>query len=51
MQVEDIINWQDLAPSDYSLFGSMKEDLRGKHSAHTEEMKTSLMKSFKEQST
>ena len=27
----DIINWQNLAPSDYLLFGPMKGGLRGKH--------------------
>ena len=51
MQKEDIIDWQDLVPSDYHLFGPMKEGLRGKHFASDEKMKTAVMKRLKEQST
>ena len=50
MQKEDIINRQDLAPSDYHFFGSMKEGLRGKHYASDEEVGTVVMKRLKEQS-
>ena len=32
MEKEDIINRQDKAPSDYHLFGTMKEGLRDKQS-------------------
>ena len=45
MQKEDIINWQDLTPSDYHVFGPMKDGLRGK------EVKTAVMKWLQEQST
>ena len=51
MQKRDIINWLDLAPSDYHLFGPMKEGLRGKHYASDEKVKTGVMKWLKEQST
>ena len=56
MQKEDIINWHppyspDLAPSDYYLFGPMKEGSRGKHYTSDEEVKIAAMKSLKEQST
>ena len=51
MLKENIIDWQDLAPSDYDLFGPMKEGLWGKHYARNEELKTAVMKWLKEQST
>ena len=51
IQKEDIINWQDLVPSDYHLFSSMKEGFRSKHFARNEKMKTAVMKWPKEQST
>ena len=51
MLKEDIIDFQDLAPLDYHLFGSMKEGLRSKHYASDGEVKTAVMKWFKEQST
>ena len=51
MQEEDIINWQDLAPSDYHLFIRMKEGLWGKHYASDEKAKTAAMKWLKKQST
>ena len=51
MQKEDIINWQDLAPSDYHLFGTMKEGLWSKHYTSDEEVKTAVMKWINEQST
>ena len=51
MQKEDIIDWQDLVPSDYHLFSPMKEGLRGKHHAGDEEVKTAVMKWLKEYST
>ena len=41
----------DLAPSDYHLFGPMKEGLRGKHYSSDEEVKSVLKKWLKEQST
>ena len=41
----------DSALSDYHLFGPMKEDLRGKHYASDEEVKTAVMKWQEEQST
>ena len=50
MQKEDIIDWHDLAPSDYHLFVPMREDLRGKHHASDKEVKTAVMKWLKEQS-
>ena len=34
----------DLAPSDYHLFGAMKESLRGKHYENDEEAKTAVKK-------
>ena len=40
-----------LAPSDYHLFGLMKEGLRGKHYVSDEEVKTAVMKWLKEKST
>ena len=43
MKKEHIIDWQDLAPSDYYLFGPMKVDLRGKHYASDEEVKFAVM--------
>ena len=50
MQKEDIINWQDLTPSDYHLFGPMKEGLRGKYYSSDEKVKTAVMKWLQEQS-
>ena len=44
MLKKDIIDRQDLAPSDYNLFGPMKKGLRDKNYASDEELKTSLMK-------
>ena len=41
---------QDLTPSGYYIFGPMKEGLRGKPYASDEEVKTAVMKWFKEQS-
>ena len=41
----------DLVPSDNHLFDSTKEGLRVKHFAGDKEVKTAVMKSFKEQST
>ena len=41
----------DLVLSDCFLFGPMKEGLKGKHCASDEEVKTAVMKWFKEQST
>ena len=38
-------------PSEYHLFGSMKEGLKGQHYARDEEMKVERMKWLKEQST
>ena len=38
----DIIDWQDLVPSDYHLFGSMKKGLRGKYYASVKEAKTAV---------
>ena len=40
----------DFTLSNYYLFGSMKEDLKGKHYASNEEVKTAVMKWLKEQS-
>ena len=40
----------DLAPSDYHLFGPMKEGLRGKHYPSDEEVKSAVKKWLKEQS-
>ena len=48
---EDIIDCQDLVPSDYHLFGLMEEDLRGKHYISNEEVKTVGIKWLKEQLT
>ena len=50
MQKEDAIDWRDLAPSNYHLFDPMKKGLRGKHYASDKEVKTAVMKWFKEQS-
>ena len=50
MQKENIIDWQVLVPSDYYLFGSMKEGLRGKHYDSDKKMKTTVMKWLQEQS-
>ena len=49
MQKEDIIDWQDLAPSDYHLFGPMKEGLKGKHCTSDQQVKRAVMKCLKEQ--
>ena len=38
------IDWQDLVPSDYHLFGTMKEGLWGKYYASDEKVKTVVMK-------
>ena len=43
MQKEDIIDRQDLASSDYYLFGSMKKGLRGKHYTSDEEGKHAVI--------
>ena len=48
MQKEDIIDWQDLTPSDYHLLGSTKEGLRGKHYISDKDAKTAAMKWLKE---
>ena len=48
---EDIINWQDLAPSDYHLFSFTKEVLRAKCSASDKEAKTTVMRWLKELAT
>ena len=48
---EEIIDWQNLASSDYYLLGPIKEGLRGKHNASNEEMKTAAMEWLKKQST
>ena len=40
----------DLAPSDYHLFGAMKELLRGKHYENDEKVKTAVKKWLCEQS-
>ncbi|GFS16492.1 histone-lysine N-methyltransferase SETMAR [Elysia marginata] len=39
----------DLAPSDYHLFGSMKQGLRGKHYENDEELKSPVKTWLKEQ--
>ena len=44
MQKEDVIDWQDLDPLYYHLFGHMKGGLRGKHYACEEEVKTAVIK-------
>ena len=44
IQKEEIIDWQDLGPSDYHLFDSMKKSVRGKHYASDDEVKTAVMK-------
>ena len=44
MQKKDILDWQDVPPSDDHLFGSMKEGLRGKHNASNKEVKIAVMK-------
>ena len=49
MLKEDNIDWQDLAASDYHLFGPMKEGLRGKHYSSDKEVKPAVMKRLKEQ--
>ena len=51
MQKEDIIEWQDLTPSDYHFFSPMKKSLRGKHYACDEKVKPAVMKYLKEEST
>ena len=51
MPKEDIINWKDLAPSDYHLLGPMKKGLRSKHYASDVDVKTVVIKWFQEQST
>ena len=51
MQKANIIDWQDLAPSNNHLFRSMKEGFRGKYYASDVEVKTAVMKWLKEQST
>ena len=51
MHKGDIINWQDLVPSDYHFFTPIKEGLRDKHYVSDEEVKTAVMKRLKEQST
>ena len=38
---------QNLSPSDYHLFGPMKNSLRGKHDSKLEEVKTTVKKGFK----
>ena len=48
MSEDDIIDWQDLAPSDYHLIGPMKESWRGKHYASDEVVKTAVIKWLKE---
>ena len=48
---EDLIEWQDLAPSNYHLFGHMKEVLRNNPYSSDEEVKTAVMKRTKEQTT
>ena len=48
---KNIINRQDLAPSGYHLFGPIKGGLRGKHYASDKEVKTTMMKRLKKQST
>ena len=48
---EDIIGRQDLVPSDYHLYGSIKEGLRGKHYTSDEEVKAEVMNWLKEPST
>ena len=45
----DIIDWQDLAPSDNDLFAPLKEGLRGKHYVSDKKVKTVMMKWLKEQ--
>ena len=47
-QKKDIIDYQNLASSDYHLFGLMKEGLSGKHYASDEEVKTAVIKWLKE---
>ena len=47
----NIIHWKDLAPSKNFVFGPMKEGLRGKHYASDHEVKTTMMKWFKEHLT
>ena len=47
MQKEDIIDWQDLALSDYHLFGPVKECLSGKHYTCDTEAKTAVTKWLK----
>ena len=49
MQEEGIIDWQDLAPSGYRLFGPMKDGVRGRHYSSDKEVKTAQMKWLKEQ--
>ena len=44
MQKKDIIDWQDLTPSDYHIFGPKKEGLRGKHYDSDVEVKTAVMR-------
>ena len=51
MQKGDIINWQDLAPSDDHLLVPMSEGLRSKNYAGYEEVKTAVMKWLKGQLT
>ena len=51
MQKKGIINWQDLVPSDFRFFGSIKETLRGKLYASDKEVKTAVIKWLKEQIT
>ena len=48
---EDIIDWQDLVPSDYHFFGPTKEALRGEHYVSDEKVKTVEIEWLKKQST
>ena len=50
MLKEEIIDWQDLVPSNQHLFGRIKEGLRGKQNTSDEDVKTAVMIWLKEQS-
>ena len=43
---KNFVDWQNLAPAGYHLFGLMKEGLRGKHTSN-EEVKTAVIKWLK----
>ena len=51
MSALNFLNNEDLAPSDYHLFGPTEEGLRGKQYASDEEVKTAVKKWPKEHST